>query len=267
MGASLGGTGGAPSSLWLSYRCRERLSARSCVHATPLRGVSVRFRLHPATSGCIRLHLATTVPARPARVVPPSVSRTCPPLAWPHPASTPEHPGHANPPGPSRSSTAAGSVSTVSIAPPSATTRPSRSDPAKEHNGRAAAYPDPKIVTVATPINVTRPPPSASARPPLSASARPPARETESVTRRSPGATLYLVGHAESLRPPPYRSATSSTIRTSTYLYFPICCARICMAPQQASANCHNNKFYGPHISSVRAHSHVGRAESYDGEI
>ena len=97
----------------------------------------------------------------------PSRSRTVRARARPHPASTPAHPGHANPPDRSRSSTATGSVSTVSIAPPSATTRPSRTLPAKDNSGRAVAYPDPKIVTVAAPtnpVNTTRPPACRSAR-------------------------------------------------------------------------------------------------------
>jgi hypothetical protein len=51
-------------------------------------------------------------------------------------------------PEPSRSSTATGPVSTVSIAPPSATTRPSPHRPGQGHSGRAVAYPDPTIVAV-----------------------------------------------------------------------------------------------------------------------
>ena len=65
----------------------------------------------------------------------PSGPRTVRARARPHPASTPAHPGHANPPDRRRSSTATVSVSTVSIAPPSATTRPSRSSPAKDTAG------------------------------------------------------------------------------------------------------------------------------------
>lgn len=93
--------------------------------------------------------------------------RTVRARAQPHPVSAPTHPGHANPPERSRSSTAPASISTVSIAPPSATTRPSRTLPAKDNSGRAVAYPDPKIVTVAAPTNTvdtTRPDPTGSTR-------------------------------------------------------------------------------------------------------
>jgi hypothetical protein len=81
-------------------------------------------------------------PTQPGAPRPPRTIRTPssgPPTvrarAQPHPASTPPHPGHANRPDRSRSSTAAASVSTVSIAPPSATTRPSRTLPAKDTAG------------------------------------------------------------------------------------------------------------------------------------
>src|SRR5215207_1140072 len=97
---------------------------------------------------------------------PPSRPRTVRARARPHPTSTPAHSGHANRPDRRRSSTPAESVSTVSIAPPSATTRPSRTLPAKDNSGRAVAYPDPKIVTVAAPtnpVNTTRPPACRSA--------------------------------------------------------------------------------------------------------
>lgn len=93
--------------------------------------------------------------------------RTVRARAQPHPVSAPTHPGHANPPERSRSSTAPASISTVSIAPPSATTRPSRTLPAKDNSGMAVAYPDPKIVTVAAPtntVNTTRPDPTGSTR-------------------------------------------------------------------------------------------------------
>ena len=71
-------------------------------------------------SRCTATAAARPAPRRPR-------PRTVRARARPHPASTPAHPGHANPPDRSRSSTPTGSVSTVSIAPPSATTRPSRS--------------------------------------------------------------------------------------------------------------------------------------------
>ena len=77
----------------------------------------------------------------------PSGPRTVRARARPHPGCAPAQPGHANRPTAAVPRPRPASVSTVSIAPPSATTRPSRTLPAKDDSGRAMAYPDPKIVT------------------------------------------------------------------------------------------------------------------------
>src|SRR5215213_1279028 len=145
-----------------------------------------------------------------------SVSRPRRPRACPHRASTPEHPGHANQPDPSRCSTATGSVSTVSIAPPSATTRPSRSDPAKGHSGRAVAYPDPKIVTVAAPINTvnaTRPPqahPHAQRR-----GSSPTSSSPEAVNTSPPTGACSASNDSATTRSAPRRPSPPCTTRSS----------------------------------------------------
>ena len=91
----------------------------------------------------------------------PSGPRTVRARARPHPASTPEHPGHANRPDRSRSSTAAGVglYREHRASERNHTALPHASG--QGHSGRAVAYPDPKIVTVAAPtnpVNTTRPP-------------------------------------------------------------------------------------------------------------
>lgn len=79
----------------------------------------------------------------PGRPDSPRITRS---RAYPHPVSTPEHPGHANSPATSRRSTAAASTPTVNIGA-SAHHRAALPSPAKEH-GRAAARPNlPTVMT------------------------------------------------------------------------------------------------------------------------